>query len=96
MVAPIGAYDPWITSHCTPEQAVEMANQARAQFVVPVHHQTFRLSREPMDEPIQRFRRALPAARIALSNIGETFVLPDTEPLDRTRRRPAETALVAR
>src|SRR5262249_4064103 len=77
MVVPIGAYDPWITSHCTPEQAVEMANQARARFVVPVHHQTFRLSREPMAEPIRRFVRALPASRLALSSIGETFVLPE-------------------
>jgi L-ascorbate metabolism protein UlaG (beta-lactamase superfamily) len=77
MIVPIGAYDPWIASHCTPEQAVEMADQARARFVVPVHHQTFRLSREPMLEPIQRFRRALASGRIALSTIGETFVLPD-------------------
>jgi L-ascorbate metabolism protein UlaG (beta-lactamase superfamily) len=76
MVVPIGAYDPWIASHCTPEEAVEMANEARAQFVVPVHHQTFRLSREPIGEPIQRLTRALPRARLALSNIGETFVLP--------------------
>src|SRR5262245_27607294 len=79
MVVPIGAYDPWIASHCTPEQAVEMADQARAQFVVPVHHQTFRLSREPMDEPIRRFRSALSASRIALTSVGETFVLPDAQ-----------------
>ena len=96
MVVPIGAYNPWIASHCTPEQAAEMANQARAQFVVPVHHQTFRLSWEPMDEPIQRFRLALPWARIALSNVGETFVLPGTSPLDRATGRPIETALVGR
>jgi L-ascorbate metabolism protein UlaG (beta-lactamase superfamily) len=94
MVVPIGAYDPWIASHCTPEQAVDMANQARAQFVVPVHHQTFRLSREPMDEPIQRFRRALPAARIALSNIGETFVLPDGPSLRRSSERRGEATPV--
>src|SRR5262245_21972551 len=75
-VMPIGAYDPWISSHCTPEQAAQMANEARARFVVPVHHQTFRLSREPMREPIERFMRALPSTRIALSAIGETFVLP--------------------
>jgi L-ascorbate metabolism protein UlaG (beta-lactamase superfamily) len=79
MVVPIGAYNPWIASHCTPEQAAEMADQARAQFVVPVHHQTFRLSREPMDEPIRRFRSALPASRIALTSVGETFVLPDAQ-----------------
>jgi L-ascorbate metabolism protein UlaG (beta-lactamase superfamily) len=82
MVVPIGAYNPWIASHCTPEQAVEMANQARARFVVPVHHQTFRLSWEPMHEPIRRFTRALPASRVALSTVGETFVLPDTHPPD--------------
>src|SRR5206468_4875091 len=43
----IGAYNPWIHSHCSPEQAVEMANAAGAHFIVPVHHQTFRLSFEP-------------------------------------------------
>jgi L-ascorbate metabolism protein UlaG (beta-lactamase superfamily) len=36
----IGAYNPWIQSHCTPEQAVRMANAAGARFIVPVHHQT--------------------------------------------------------
>jgi L-ascorbate metabolism protein UlaG (beta-lactamase superfamily) len=96
MVVPIGAYNPWIASHCTPEQAVEMANQARADFVVPVHHQTFRLSWEPMDEPIQRFRHALPAPRLALSSVGETFVLPGTPPLDRPSGRLIETSLVGR
>ena len=96
MVVPIGAYNPWSASHCTPEQAVEMANQARARFVVPVHHQTFRLSWEPMDEPIQRFRRALPKLRLALSDVGETFVLPCTPPLDRPSVRPVETVLVDR
>jgi L-ascorbate metabolism protein UlaG (beta-lactamase superfamily) len=89
MIVPIGAYDPWIASHCTPEQAVEMANQARARFVVPVHHQTFRLSREPMDEPIERFTRALSKARIALTTIGETFVLPVTAPLAEPAVAPA-------
>jgi L-ascorbate metabolism protein UlaG (beta-lactamase superfamily) len=78
MAVPIGAYDPWIASHCTPEQAAEMANQAGARFVAPIHHQTFRLSREPMDEPIRRFVRALAPDRVALREIGETFVLPGT------------------
>jgi L-ascorbate metabolism protein UlaG (beta-lactamase superfamily) len=77
MIVPIGAYDPWIASHCTPEQAVEMANQARARFVAPIHHQTFRLSREPLDEPIRRFERAIAPDRIAFREIGETFVLPE-------------------
>jgi len=74
----ISAYNPWIRSHCTPEQAIEMANLAGARFIVPVHHQTFRLSVEPLREPIQRFEAALSNTpeRIALREIGETFVLP--------------------
>jgi len=78
MIVPIGAYDPWIASHCTPEQAVAMADEARARFVLPIHHQTFRLSREPMDEPIRRFRQAIDPSRIALSEIGETFELANS------------------
>jgi L-ascorbate metabolism protein UlaG (beta-lactamase superfamily) len=73
----IGAYNPWIHSHCSPEQAVEMANAAGAQFIMPVHHQTFRLSFEPCREPIERFEAALrnTPERIALREIGETFLL---------------------
>jgi L-ascorbate metabolism protein UlaG (beta-lactamase superfamily) len=74
----ISAYNPWIQSHCTPEQAVQMANAAGARFVVPVHHQTFRLSLEPFREPIERFEAALSKTpeRIALREIGETFMVP--------------------
>jgi len=74
----IGAYNPWIHSHCTPEQAVEMATAAGARFIIPVHHQTFRLSFEPLREPVERFQAALSETpeRIALREIGETFVLP--------------------
>ena len=74
----IAAYNPWIQSHCNPEQAVQMANDAGARFIMPVHHQTFRLSFEPFREPIERFEAALrdQPDRIALREIGETFVLP--------------------
>ena len=51
---PIGAYDPWIRHHCTPEQAIRMADAAGARLFVPIHHQSFRLSREPVREPIER------------------------------------------
>jgi L-ascorbate metabolism protein UlaG (beta-lactamase superfamily) len=75
---PIGAYVPWIHSHCTPEQAVEMTNDAGASFILPVHHQTFKLSDEPLHEPIERLEESLyrEPERIALKSIGETFVLP--------------------
>ena len=74
----IGCYNPWIRTHCNPEQAVQMANDAGAQFIMPVHHQTFRLSFEPFREPIERFEAALrdTPERIALREIGQTFVLP--------------------
>jgi L-ascorbate metabolism protein UlaG (beta-lactamase superfamily) len=54
----IGAYDPYIHAHATPEQAWEMANHVRADFVLPMHHSTFRLSHEPMHEPLQRILSA--------------------------------------
>jgi L-ascorbate metabolism protein UlaG (beta-lactamase superfamily) len=78
LIVPIGAYQPWIRAHCTPEEAVTMADEARAHYVMPVHHQTFKLSWEPMDEPIQRFTAALRGMpeRVALTEIGQTFVLP--------------------
>jgi L-ascorbate metabolism protein UlaG (beta-lactamase superfamily) len=74
----IGCYNPWIRTHCNPEQAVQMADDAGAEFIMPVHHQTFRLSFEPFREPIERFEAALRKTpeRIALREIGETFVLP--------------------
>ena len=74
----IGCYNPWIRSHCTPEEAVQMASDAGARYIVPIHHQTFRLSVEPFREPIERFEQALRSEpdRIALREIGQTFVLP--------------------
>jgi L-ascorbate metabolism protein UlaG (beta-lactamase superfamily) len=76
-VMPIGAYDPWIRHHCTPEQAVAMADAAGARLFVPVHHQTFRLSRERDREPIERAEAALARehGRLALRDIGETAVI---------------------
>ena len=69
---PIGAYDPWITNHCSPEQAWKMAEHARAGLVVPVHHATFNLSREPVTEPIERLLDAAGTQRdrVALQHIG--------------------------
>ena len=74
---PIGAYQPWIWNHCTPEQAVEMANAAGADYIVPIHHQTFKLSDEPRREPIERLEAALQhePERLALRQIGETFTV---------------------
>jgi len=77
-IMPIAAYQPWIRNHCTPEQAVEMANEAGAKYILPIHHETFKLSDEPMSEPIERFVAALQKEpqRIALRQAGETFRIP--------------------
>jgi L-ascorbate metabolism protein UlaG (beta-lactamase superfamily) len=76
-VMPVGAYDPWIRNHCTPEQAVAMADAAGARVFVPVHHQSFRLSREPLTEPIERTEHALREERdrLGLREIGQTLVV---------------------
>jgi L-ascorbate metabolism protein UlaG (beta-lactamase superfamily) len=77
-IMPIGAYRPWIWNHCTPEQALTMANSAGVNYIVPVHHQTFKLSDEPMAEPIERLKIALEhePKRLALTEVGETFICP--------------------
>ncbi len=74
---PIGAYDPFIRNHCTPEQAVRMADAAGARLFLPVHHQSFQLSREPALEPIERAEAALRHERDRLGwrEIGQTLTL---------------------
>jgi L-ascorbate metabolism protein UlaG (beta-lactamase superfamily) len=76
-IMPVGAYDPWIRVHCNPEQALTMANHAGAEFILPVHHQTFQLSREPQLEPIERLLTAAGSSpeRICVHRIGEEFHL---------------------
>lgn len=74
-IMPVGAYNPWIHYHCTPEQSWQMANDAGAEHFLPVHHQTFQLSREPYYEPIERTGEAAGSAieRIAVRRIGQEF-----------------------
>lgn len=76
-IMPIGAYNPWIHFHCTPEQAWRMGEDAGAEFLMPVHHKTFVLSSEPLSEPIQRFYAAAGPYpdRVALDSIGQEFHL---------------------
>ena len=76
-VLPIGAYDPWIANHASPEQAWAIFRRLGAEWVLPVHHSTFRLSREPVAEPISRFLAAAGAERrrIVVTEVGETWSL---------------------
>ncbi len=54
----IAAYDPYRASHTTPEEALAMADHCRARHILPMHHSTFKLSHEPLTEPIERLLAA--------------------------------------
>ncbi len=75
-VMPIGSYkageDCW---HCTPEEAIEMANDAGANYILPIHHMTFNFGKEIQNEPLARFERAVASERIGWREVGETFTL---------------------
>ena len=74
-IMPIGAYDPWIRVHCNPEQAWRMGADCGAEFLLPVHHQTFQLSREPYFEPVERFVEAAGSQpeRVVVTRIGHEW-----------------------
>jgi L-ascorbate metabolism protein UlaG (beta-lactamase superfamily) len=76
-IMPIGAYEPWIRYHCNPEQAWTMAQDCGAEYVLPVHHQTFVLGHEGYREPIERLVRAAgpKSDRVCLREIGQEFHL---------------------
>ena len=61
----------------TPEQALDMANQVKAEAVLPMHHGTFRLSHEPVEEPMQRLMRKAgrDAERIVITEAGGQWAL---------------------
>ena len=64
---PVGACDPYIYNHCTPEQAVAMADAAGAKLIAPIDHKTLRLSEEVVNEPIERTEAALSQERDRLA-----------------------------
>lgn len=80
-IMPIGAYDPWIQNHCSPEQAWQMGiHDLRARRLMPIHFDTFRMSREPIGEPLRRLLTAAQQdglqARLFGTKIGQTYQLP--------------------
>lgn len=80
----IGAYQPWNHHHANPEQVWRMwsvmqqhgDNRRRSGGVlVPMHHSTFKLSDEPMDEPIARMLAVAgnDADRVVVRRVGESW-----------------------
>jgi L-ascorbate metabolism protein UlaG (beta-lactamase superfamily) len=53
---PIGAYHPasFRAVHTSPEDAVQAFLDLKARWMVPMHYGTFKLSHEPIEEPVQR------------------------------------------
>lgn len=75
-VMPIGSYGSKSGNHCTPEESVRMLNECGADYIVPVHHSTFPIGIEPIEEPLGRLEEAIAAERIAIRQIGELWRLP--------------------
>jgi L-ascorbate metabolism protein UlaG (beta-lactamase superfamily) len=84
-ILPIGAYDPYIHAHASPEQSWAMRREMGAAYILPMHHSTFRLSREPVTEPITRLLSAAGDERwrVALTEPGQTWRLPESREQER-------------
>jgi L-ascorbate metabolism protein UlaG (beta-lactamase superfamily) len=78
---PIGAYfpDAYRSVHTSPEEAVRGFVDLGAERMVPMHYGTFRLGREPMEEPLQRLEaeatRLGIKGRVNILEEGETMHL---------------------
>ena len=77
-IMPIGAYDPFRFQHCTPEESLKMAKDMNTKVFIPVHWNTFMLSKEKRTAPMERLKAALEhdsTIALWLDTIGETYIL---------------------
>ena len=80
---PISAYKPdWFqANHCTPEQALQMFQESRARYMIPIHWGTFILSHEPLEEPLERLKAEVKRLgledRVIILQQGESFTVPE-------------------
>src|SRR5215471_4683884 len=72
---PIGAYHPasFRNVHTSPEDAIQAFIDLGARWMVPMHYGTFKLSHEPVEEPVQRLKAE--ARRLGIEN--RVFVLEE-------------------
>jgi L-ascorbate metabolism protein UlaG (beta-lactamase superfamily) len=63
---PIGAYypDTYRAVHTSPEEALRAFLDLGAETMIPMHYNTFRLGREPMEEPLPRLLKAAASAKV--------------------------------
>ncbi len=64
---PIGAYDPpgFRNVHTSPADATHAFLDLKSRWMVPMHYGTFRLSHEPVDEPLQLLEREAASAGVS-------------------------------
>ncbi len=69
---PIGAYKPWSAfgHHMTPENCIRAMEDLQVKHMIPIHWGAFRLSLEPLDEPVRRLKQAAQRA-----GLGDTVVV---------------------
>lgn len=76
----IGAYSlkSFEDKHTTPEQAWTIAEEISAKWIIPMHWGSFKPSKEPMEEPIIRFRQAASGQmeKVVIQETGVTWTLP--------------------
>jgi L-ascorbate metabolism protein UlaG (beta-lactamase superfamily) len=72
---PIGAYNPpaFRNVHTNPADATRAFLDLNSRWMVPMHYGTFRLSHEPMDEPLQLLEQEAAAAGVS----DRVLVLPE-------------------
>jgi len=76
-IMPIGAYKPWRKYHCTPEEALVMAQyHLGAKYFVPIHTKTFDIG-NMIYEPLKWLAKSSKnyEMKVGLWDIGETFTL---------------------
>lgn len=94
-IMPIGAYDPWIHNHASPEQALQMADHMGAYYILPIHWRTFIQSEEPTLEPVQRLNAAVGTQtdRVVLDAVGKTWSTANPVAGPQTDNREERTLL---
>ena len=93
---PIGAYNPdsFRSVHTSPEDALQAFVDLGAETMIPMHYGTFRLSQEPMEEPVPRLigaaRNAGIESRMRVLSEGATAIYPPVASDTRTPQLAGE------
>lgn len=70
----------------SPEDAIEAGRMLRAKAIVPIHWGAFKLSLEPMSEPVPRLRRAAEKVRrsstVNILSPGESVSVRGSDPVE--------------